>query len=86
MCVCVRVRVRVCVCVCVCVRLCSLDCILIYIFISSLPRRRVGSARLLGLMDDNRSNCASFNEFMQGLQTVDIDLYVGKRKGRRDEQ
>ena len=42
----------------------------------------------MGLMDDNRSNCASFNEFMQGLQTVDIDLYVGKRKrkGRRDER
>ena len=40
-----------------------------------LKKRRIGSARLLSLMDDNRSNCASFNEFSFGLQMVDIDLY-----------
>lgn len=39
-----------------------------------LRRRRIGSSRLMGLMDDNRSASASFNEFTNGLAAVDIDL------------
>ena len=39
-----------------------------------LARRRVGSSRLMGLMDDNRSGHASYNEFANGLMAVDIDL------------
>ena len=39
-----------------------------------LKRKRVGSSRLMGCMDDNRSGTASFNEFAAGLGAVDFDL------------
>lgn len=39
-----------------------------------LIRRNAGSSRLMGLMDDNRSGTASFNEFATGLCAVDVDL------------
>ena len=41
---------------------------------ADLQRRRVGSARLMGFMDGNRSDGASYNEFVNGLASVDIDL------------
>ena len=41
---------------------------------STLRRKRVGSSRLMGLMDDNRSGGATYNEFVTGLAAVDIDL------------
>jgi len=40
----------------------------------TLRRKRVGSSRLMGLMDDNRSGSATYNEFANGLAGVDIDL------------
>ena len=39
-----------------------------------IKRRRIGSSRLLGLMDQDRSVSASLNEFTAGLKGVDIDL------------
>ena len=39
-----------------------------------LKRKRVGSSRLMGCMDDNRSGTASFNEFAAGLGAVNFDL------------
>ena len=39
-----------------------------------LKRKRVGSAQLMGLMDDNRSGTASFNEFANGLTAANFDL------------
>ena len=39
-----------------------------------LKRIRIGSGRLMLLMDENRSLSASFMEFQGGLQHVDIDL------------
>ena len=39
-----------------------------------LRRKRVGSSRLMGFMDDNRSGTASFKEFATGLSAVDFDL------------
>ena len=45
---------------------------------STLRRKRVGSSRLMGLMDDNRSGGATYNEFVTGLAAVDIDLVRGQ--------
>ena len=37
-------------------------------------RRAIGSSRLMGMMDVNKSNTVSLGEFIEGLAHVDIDL------------
>ena len=39
-----------------------------------LLRKRIGSARLMGLMDENRSGTISLREFEVGLEHVDVDM------------
>ena len=39
---------------------------------AELARRKVGSSRLMGLMDNDRSGTASFQEFQHGLECVDV--------------
>ena len=39
-----------------------------------LKIKKVGSSRLMSLMDDNRSGTASFNEFASGLTAANFDL------------
>ena len=43
---------------------------------AELARRKVGSSRLMGLMDNDRSSTASFQEFQHGLECVDVRILL----------